>query len=406
MTRILYIGSGAPWSGGAGYLVRQNLFLHALTEVADLHLAMFDAAAAAAPPFPCTFTRLPSPTRAGSSKLKSLLDDLRSPDPRMIRGYDLAPPRQAVAGLHPGDFDAVFAYRIDFAHFAGVLEHPRLILDIDDPEHIRAQRRIAATTGSDGDRRTRRDLGKLRDFELAAVAGAKLAFVCQASDGDAWAKRPVVVPNCVEVIFEPPRRVNEPRVIFVGNCATGIASPNVDAVLHFLADIWPRVLNAVPSAEFHIVGKTGPAVEQAAAKAQHVRLAGFVDDLTETYATASFSVAPIRFGTGTRIKILESFAYACPVVSTVAGADGIDAVPGVEIDLAGDTSEFIRHCIRLLKDAEHRERIGRAGHALAGRLYDRRAQQPRVVAMLKEFFMAHPMPRASARPALTQGGRA
>jgi glycosyltransferase involved in cell wall biosynthesis len=120
-----------------------------------------------------------------------------------------------------------------------------------------------------------------------------------------------------------------------------------------------------------------------------VQLAGFVDDLADAYAQAAISVAPIRFGTGTRIKILESFAYACPVVSTLAGAEGIDAVPGREIELCADTIEFVSHSIRLLKDPQAREQIGGGGHALATRLYDRKAQHPRLVAMLKDFLAAH-----------------
>lgn len=389
MPRILYIGSGAPWSGGAGYLLRQNLFLHALSEVAELHLAMFDADNASLPPFPARLTPLPSPPRSRESKLGSFLLDLIALEPRSIRNYDLNATHDAVAALNPDDFDAVFAYRIDFAHFAGVLDHPRLILDIDDPEHIRVHRRIRATTGSDGDRRTRADLRKLRRFELDAVARAKLAFVCQDNDSDGWYTRPVVVPNCVEVLPDPQRRVMQPRVIFVGNCATGPTSPNVDAVLHFLTDIWPRVLNSVPEAEFQLIGKASDVVRQAAEKAPRVQLSGFIDDLAGAYAHAAVSVAPIRFGTGTRIKILEAFAHACPVVSTLAGAEGIAAVPGVEIELAADPTEFVSHTIHLLKDAEHRERVGRAGHALALRLYDRRAQQPRVVQLLKDFLMTH-----------------
>src|SRR4051794_40855924 len=136
MTRILYIGSGTPWLGGAGYLVRQNLFLRALAETADeLHLAMFDASDAAKPPFATALTRLPMPARSSANKLKSYFDDRFGLEPRMMRGYTLQPSRSAVAALRPEDFDAVFAFRIDFAYFAGVLNHPRLILDIDDPEH-------------------------------------------------------------------------------------------------------------------------------------------------------------------------------------------------------------------------------------------------------------------------------
>jgi polysaccharide biosynthesis protein PslH len=385
MKRVLYIGSGNPWLGGAGFLVRQNLFLRALAEVADLHLAMFDADVAKPPPFPCQFTALPSPRRAGASKIKSLLDDVFLSIPRMVRGYDLEPPRRIVTELQPEKFDAVFAYRIDFAHFAGVLDHPNLILDIDDPEHLRWQRRIRATTNTDGDWRTRRDLIKLRDFERNAVSKARLAFVCNANDQNGWAKQPQIVPNCVDVIESPRREVTQPRVLFVGNCAGSATSPNVDAVLFFLNDIWPAILESVPDAQFDLVGATSDTVKKAAA-IRNVNLAGFVDNLTDIYARASISVAPIRFGTGTRIKILEAFAHACPVVSTTAGAEGIDATAGNEVEFSDTVDEFASRCVDLLNNPDHREHVGQAGHSLAARLYDRNVQHHRVKALLADLF--------------------
>ncbi len=332
MPRVLYIGSGNPWQGGAGYLVRQSLFLGALSRVADLHLCMFDLKQGDAPQYAANLTSLTKPKKSGGGKVKNLLDDLLNPMPRMLRGYDMTEPHRQVQELKPADFDAVFSFRIDFGFFAGVLNHPRLILDIDDPEHIRSLRRVQTMGG--GDTRTLRDLEKLRAFERQAVGGAKLAFVCHESDRQGWGNPPEVVPNCVQVLSNPNRNVTRPIVLFVGNCASGISSPNVDAVRYFLSDIWPKILLQVPAAEFHIVGATNDNVNQPAAAVKNVVLRGFVDDLAAVYAESSVSIAPIRFGTGTRVKILESFGHACPVVSTLAGAEGINAVPGKQIELA------------------------------------------------------------------------
>src|SRR5439155_22702561 len=47
------------------------------------------------------------------------------------------------------------------------------------------------------------------------------------------------------------------EVLFVGRMDYG---PNVDAVLHFVADVWPAVREAVPGAAFHVVG-TDPVPE-------------------------------------------------------------------------------------------------------------------------------------------------
>lgn len=387
MPHVLFIGSGNPWQGGAGFLVRQNLFLGALAQVAELQLAMFDCKPGPVPEYAGKLTSLAKPTRSRRGRLKNWLDDRLDPLPRMLRGYDLSEPRQQVAALNPASFDAVFGYRIDFSYFAGVLNHPRLILDVDDPEHVRGYRRLQVL-GAVADRRTLRDLQRLAAFERRAVAGAKLAFVCQDNDRQGWEKPPEVTPNCVQVVANPARNVIRPIVLFVGNCAGSAGSPNVDAVRFFLAKIWPEVLTAVPEAEFHIVGATSDVVRQAVAAAPRVTIRGFVEDLSAVYAEASLSIAPIRFGTGTRIKILEAFAHACPVVSTLAGAEGISAVPGKEIELAGGTHDFAQLTAALLNNPALNFQIGAGGHALALAQYDAVAQQRRLVSRLNEFLHA------------------
>jgi hypothetical protein len=355
-------------------------------EVAELHLAMFDCSMAQRPDFPCELTPLPSPPRRNAGGMKRLIDDLVGDEPRMLRGYDSHAARQAVASLQPDRFDAVFSYRINFGHFAGVLNHPRLLLDIDDPEHMRSQKRIVATTGGAGDWRTRLDLKKLRQFEHAAAARAKISFLCQENDARGWPVKPVVVPNCVELIENPQRSDVGPVLVFIGNTAGGEQSPNADALRFFLGEIWPRIHHAVAEARFVIVGATSVAIREIASSMANVELMGFVSDLREIYAQASLSVAPIRFGTGTRIKILEAFAHACPVVSTPVGAEGIDAAAGREIELAEGPEKFADRCIHLLEHSAERERMGRAGHTLVARLYDRKLQHTRLVKLLGDFL--------------------
>ena len=383
MKRVLYIGSGAPWSGGAGYLVRQQLFLRALSEVADVTLAMFDCDPTKPEPTGRPITAIPSPTRKSPGRWSTIAQDVFGDTPRMLRGYSLDGPRSAVARLNPSGFDFVFAYRIDFGHFAGVLGQPHLLLDVDDPEHTRWKRRIEATTGGDGDWRTRRDLAALCKFEHDAVANAVLSFVCQENDTHGWAIPPAVVPNVIRRVINPQRTPIPGRVLFVGNCAGGAATPNGDAVRFFLTDIWPSVLKEMPTARFVIAGAVGDYVKSLVASARNATALGFVEDLSLEYASSALAVAPIRFGTGTRIKILEAFAHACPVLSTLSGAEGIEAIPGREIELATDADDFACRCVELLRNDTMRESIGAGGYALAARTYDADVQHERLVEMLR-----------------------
>ncbi len=88
-------------------------------------------------------------------------------------------------------------------------------------------------------------------------------------------------------------------------------------------------------------------------------MAGRVSEIEPELARADIAVVPLRIGSGTRLKILESFAHRIPVVSTKIGADGLDVEDGVHLLLADRPEEFAHACRRLVED-----------RALARRLVD------------------------------------
>ena len=81
-------------------------------------------------------------------------------------------------------------------------------------------------------------------------------------------------------------------------------------------------------------------------------------------ARADLVVVPVRYGSGTRLKILEAFAQRVPVVSTPLGAEGLGAVDGVHL-LLGDTARGLADaCARLLRDPALRPGVGPEAHCL------------------------------------------
>jgi len=78
-------------------------------------------------------------------------------------------------------------------------------------------------------------------------------------------------------------------------------------------------------------------------------------------ASAKVAIAPIRSGSGTRLKIVEAWAAGVPVVSTTVGAEGLPARHGENILLADDPGTFGDAVSSLLESCPERQRIGRAG---------------------------------------------
>lgn len=97
-------------------------------------------------------------------------------------------------------------------------------------------------------------------------------------------------------------------------------APNKDGLKWFLEEIWPEV--DTTRFELQIVGSGDSSWGLELFKAPGVKFFGFVKDLEAVYAECDFSIIPIRYGSGTRIKVIESISKNVPIVSTEMGVQG------------------------------------------------------------------------------------
>jgi glycosyltransferase involved in cell wall biosynthesis len=161
--------------------------------------------------------------------------------------------------------------------------------------------------------------------------------------------------------------------------------PNVDGVVYFLREIWPLIAAACPDARFVVVG-ADPAPAIRAHAGPGVTIVGPVDDLRPHLAAASVVVVPLRLGSGTRLKILEAWAMARPVVSTALGAEGLDAVPGRHLLIADEPANFASAVLRVLRDPGLGDDLGRAGRTLVTEHYSWRGAAGRLEAFLRQVL--------------------
>lgn len=174
-----------------------------------------------------------------------------------------------------------------------------------------------------------------------------------------------VYPNAIpsRERFQVARRQ---AVVFTGNLEY---EPNLQAMRRFRARIWPELRQRHPGLRWEIVGKNPHAAAAIAVGDERIDLIGPVEDAVQHIAGARVAVVPLLSGSGTRIKILESWAAGTPVVSTTIGAEGLEAGGGVHLELADSPGEFAQAVTRLLTDADHADRIGQAGRVLFENCY-------------------------------------
>jgi glycosyltransferase involved in cell wall biosynthesis len=172
-----------------------------------------------------------------------------------------------------------------------------------------------------------------------------------------------VLPNAVR-IPEAARRTDPCgpfTFLFLGNLGY---YPNEDAVVFFCSEVLPR-LRVLAARGFRLV-VAGPLASRRVrglSALAGVTVTGPVDDVADAYAGADAVVVPLRAGGGTRIKLLEAFAYRRPAVSTTIGAEGIEAQDGTHLLVADEAHAFAERCARLMAQPDLRAELAeRASH--------------------------------------------
>ena len=160
-------------------------------------------------------------------------------------------------------------------------------------------------------------------------------------------------------------------------------APNGDAAEFFCHEVLPRLRAlAGPPARVAIVGSNpGPSVLRLS-QIPEVTVAGNVPSMAPYYAAADVAVVPVRAGGGTRIKVLEAFAYRVPVVATAVGVEGLDAEAGLHLLVADGADEFATACARLLRDPALALALAERAHALLAPRY----AFPTVAARIRELY--------------------
>ncbi len=334
----------------------------------------------------CSFTEaLPLPARSTARRLKALIS---SPLPDMAWRLHSQAMQQRVRDLCiRKTFDAIHIEGIEMGPYGLLAKKwqsgagPQLVYDAHNAEYL-LQRR-AFTTDLAEPRTLARALyslvqwRRLRSFERRLCLASERVLAVSPADATALARqalhlshRITLLPNGVdpaywsrEALFdEDDAPLKADTLVFDGSMDF---RPNVDAVIWFVQEVWPRVKARRPQAEFYIVGRNPlPAVE-ALGNLPGITVTGAVLDTRPWVARATVYVVPMRMGGGVRLKVLQAMAMGCAIVSTPMGAEGIEVSHNREMVLARSASDFVQSVLLLLANAPRRATLGRAAQQLA-----------------------------------------
>lgn len=263
-----------------------------------------------------------------------------------------------------GQYDLIVARYLQVAATFDLFRSDRLIIDLDDYDPDRLELRLDRSS-------LYKRLTLKRSMHFSHQAHKKLLEKVRYS----WVSNPHdrkhpglerarTLPNIPFPDFLAARSSTstpskkKPYFLMVGSMNY---SANVDAVDQFITNCWSKLIQSFPHAEFRIVGSNMDE-KQVCRWGAHKGISpmGFVQDLVSLYANALAVVAPIQFGAGTNIKVLEAAAFGCATVLTPVARRGFERhlVHRESCLVANSDAEITKCCSELLVEPELAARLG------------------------------------------------
>ncbi|MGA8875634.1 MAG: glycosyltransferase family 4 protein [Candidatus Korobacteraceae bacterium] len=254
----------------------------------------------------------------------------------------------------------------------------KLIYDAHNCEYVEKRQILSDTAAG------RKLVEAVRELEKNLCRSADLIFACSDDDADQFVDlygierdKIVLVPNGVDVeeiqpaspaerewarqeLGLPPDR---PVLIFIGS---GYA-PNTEAAAFLVKEAAPRL----PNCSLVIAGSVRDSylASHPSARPENVIWLGIVeaDRRLSFYHAADIALNPMFSGSGTNLKMLDYFAAGLPVVSSPAGARGLELSSDDCIVCPAD--QYIPKIEELLNDPAQCDRLGANARQLAVNRY-------------------------------------
>jgi O-antigen biosynthesis protein len=234
----------------------------------------------------------------------------------------------------------------------------RVIFDTVDLHYVREAREAALL--QDKKRATLAEKTKAQELAIMRAADTTLV-VSHVEQALLNAAVPHVRVEILSNIHEVPGRQQgfdaRAHLLFVGGFQH---QPNIDAISWFVREVFPRVRQALPDVQLHIVGSNTPASVSALASASIV-VHGYVPDISTLLAQVRLSIAPLRYGAGVKGKVNMAMAHGVPVIATPLAAEGMFCTHGVDIMLGEDAERFALALIQAYHDEALWLRLSNAG---------------------------------------------
>lgn len=136
-------------------------------------------------------------------------------------------------------------------------------------------------------------------------------------------------------------------ILFLGSFLAR-ESPNEDAILYFLSDIYPKVREKT-HCSLCIAGYNPPATVQKYSSST-IAVTGYVKDISQLYQQFRVFIVPHRYSAGIPLKLLEAMSHGMPAVVSPHIAEQLELKDGEEVRVAETPEDFAEAICKLYQD--------------------------------------------------------
>ncbi|MBK9925983.1 MAG: glycosyltransferase [Anaerolineales bacterium] len=387
--KILFLSRWFPWPMNNGSKIRIYNLLRGLSQHHDVTLLSFADQPEVSPDAPevreiCSDVRVVPWREFNPSTLGARLAILNLKPRSVVDTFSVDMANAITETLNKQQYDLVIASQLQMAAYYPYFQNlPALFEEIEiglfHDQAFSADGKIRfrhALTWF----KLRMYLSRLLDsFQACTVASAQEQQLILQSF-PSYKKMVKIIPNCLNV--DEYKNINVEKksntLIFSGPFKY---KANYDAMLWFVGEVFPLVLEKKPDTQLII---TGDHANLPLPSLRNITLAGYVDDIKARIASSTISIAPLLSGGGTRLKILEAMALGTSVVATSKGAEGLDARTEEHLVIADSADTFASSILQLFQETDLRQKLVENSQKLVYEKYDWGGVMPTFLELLEK----------------------
>ena len=164
---------------------------------------------------------------------------------------------------------------------------------------------------------------------------------------------------------------------------------NQEAIGYFIEYVFRDIVESYPDLKLLVVGSICGHIESLYPEEKNIVLLGHIDDLEEFYGRGHIAINPMMKGTGLKIKNVEALSFGKELITTSAGAYGMEAGINDAFYVADKPQEFQRVITRILENSqEDKERAQRRQKFIKNWNLQRDKDLKRLIHMIKKHALS------------------